>query len=255
MIFSLDDGLLTISADNNMHEVKEIFDHFRIDTVENINSLASGFYVHIAGSKKRPYYPQSASVPFDFLKPYYDLLERITGYAGEAFEIESPLLRYCRGGKWGSLCHTHIVTRAFIDANGYHAEGYQAAEDWNGRTGEENAKRYFADYLREPLGFRKQEPEFIRAGNNHLIPNPNYMKRWPVTPKADNATVFELIFNHWLLAHATPGQINLYTNGDKCHRSVCKTETLAASFIRNYSSSFHIDNYTGNVKFEDFQKA
>lgn len=252
MKFSLNNGKLTISAESTA-EVKEMLDHYRKDVTQHIDALISGQFEVTTGTERRPYFAQSVSVPFEFLAPYYTLLERVTGYTGEPFTIDNAP-RYGDSRSRVNLCHTHIVTYASVDANGMHFEGFNCAEDWNNRTAEENAKRYYAEYVRASIGYTKSEPEFIRTGwGGNMKRNPNYMKRHYPEAKATSASLFEFLFNHWLANVANDAQRVLWAEGEKCFRTVVKAESLASSMVRNYSDNFHIDGYSKSVTFAEFQ--
>ena len=243
---------LTIKA-VTAKEVAEMCEHFRLDITKHTDQLVAGEMTYTVSGEKRPWFHLFADVPFEFLQPYYDLLKKITGYTGPAFEIAAP--RYPGSRHVVNLQYTHIVVDAAIDATGYHAEVFLQAEDWNGELAAVRAPRNFDEYLREDLGARKHEPEFIRLGNGLLKENPKYLHRYPPHAALTSASLFEAIFNHWFREHATRAQVELWRAGEVAYRTVCKTGTLAASMLRNYSSEFHIENYRRTVTFAEFQAA
>jgi hypothetical protein len=234
-------------------EVAEICEHFRMDITKHTDALIEGTMTHIVMGGDRPWLHLFADVGFEFLQPYYDLLKKVTGYDGAPFEIAAP--RY-PDHHVVNLCHTHIVTDAAIDATGYHAECFIRAEDWNGQPAAVHAERNLAEYLREVLGDRRQEPQYIRLENGWMKENPRYPNtRHAPHPACTSWRLFEAIFAHWMDHHATTEQVALWTQGEICHRTICKSESLAASMLRNYSNDFHINSYKDRVSFEQFQVA
>jgi hypothetical protein len=251
MQFELHSPDLLIRA-TDAREVAEICDHFRLDITKHTDMLIEGRMTHVVLGAKRPWFHLFADVGFEFLQPYYDLLKKVTGYDGPAFEIAAP--RY-PGNHCVNLCHTHIVADAAISAAGYHAECFIQAGDWNGQPASWHAPRNLAGYLREALGATKQEPEFIEGVAGWVRRNPNYARvRHAPHPACTSTKLFEAIFGHWLEAHATPEQRELWAQGDACYRGVCR-DTLASSMLRNYSNDFHINGYKDRVTFEQFQAA
>lgn len=230
-------------------EVAEICKHFNLDITKHTDALIEGSLGHIISGAKHPWFHLFADVGFEFLQPYYDLLKKITGYDGAPFEIAAP--RY-PDSHCVNLCHTHIVVDAAISAAGYHAEGFIQSQDWNGKPAAVRAVANFNEYLRASLGFTKSEPQYIRLDNGWLKENPNYLRRHAPQPACTSWRLFEVLMTHWLDHHATPEQVALWVRGDACHRTVCKTETLAASMLR-HCDGFHVDNYRRHVTFDEFK--
>lgn len=251
MKFTLTNGALTIRA-TSAKEVKELLDHFRLDVTAHIDDLVKGHLEHVSFNAKRPWFAVGAQVPFTFLQPYYDRLKQITGYAGPAFDIVGDRLRYC-SRRLTSLCHTHLVTEACISAQGYQAIGFIASEDWNGRPADERAVTNFNEYLREHLGDRKSEPEFLEINSGLLRRNPNYGKRYPPHPAAKSEAVFEVIFSHWLHTLASREQIALFIEAAACYKTVVKSTSLAAALL-HLVREFHLEHYSRTVTFEQFQE-
>jgi hypothetical protein len=251
MNFELSDHHDLIIRANTAKEVAELCEHFRFDITKHTDKLVAGEMTHTVSGAKRPWFHQFAVVPFSFLQPYYDLLKKVTGYSGAPFEISAP--RYPDSRHRQNLCHTHIVVDAAIGADGYHAEGFIQAEDWNGQPADVRAERNFNEYLRAALGDTKREPQYLRAGNNYLIENPNYLRRHAPHPAAASTALFEAIFSHWLTNHATDAQRDLWAEGEACFGTVVKSETLAASMLRNYDGRFHIENYNRSVTLDEFK--
>lgn len=251
MNFTLIPPDLVIEA-TTAREVAEICQHFRLDITKYTDHLVEGRMLHTISGAKRPWFHLFAEVPFDFLQPYYDLLKKVTGYGGPAFEIAAP--RY-PGGSCVNLCHTHIVVDAAISAAGYHAECFIQAEDWNGQPAAVRAKANLAKYLRDALGATEHEPEYIEFGfGGTLRRNPNYLKTHAPHPVCTSAKLFEALMEHWLEWCANEVQRELWAQGEACYRTVCRA-SLASSMLISYNDGFHIENYNRTVSFAEFHAA
>lgn len=229
MKFNLINGILHIESEN-LEELKEIFKFKKLDAfeyaLEEPEFFKTGIFHTTLGTAKRPFLEQNQSVPFEFLQPYYAALERFTGYNDEPFTIENPELNYL----WPynstmTLCHTHIVTHAYINEFGYHAEGYQAtnAEGWNGKTAEEYSVKIFQEYLRDKIGFTYHEPEYTTGPNGGPnYKNPNYLKRHSAKPAVESNVLLGLIFEYWLKHKASDQQREVFEDGLDCSGKVSK---------------------------------
>ncbi len=251
MNFTLTNGELHITATTGT-EIAELCKHFNLKVEDHVDDLIAGTMSYASRSIKRPWFAVTADVPFIFLKPYYDLLAKVTGYDGPPFDIVDERLRY-PGGYCKNLCHTHIVTTARIGADGYHADGFIASEDWDGKKAADRAPYHFNEYCRAALGATKSEPEYIEMNNGLLRRNPNYMKTHAPHPQVTSERLFETIFQRWLDNVATLAQQVAYVEGDQCHHTVCK-DSLAASFLRGYNNGFHINKYADLITFEQFKE-
>lgn len=232
-------------------EVDELCKHLRLDVMRHIDDLVAGRMTHVVSGAKRPWFHIFADVGFEFLQPYYDLLTKVTGYTGPAFEIAAP--RY-PGSYCVNLCHTHIVVDAAIDATGYRTECFIQAGDWNGQPAAWHAPRNLAGYLRAGLGATKSEPQYIRLGNNMLKENPNYLKTHAPHPACTSVKLFEALMEHWLERCANESQRELWAQGDACYRTVCRG-SLASSMLISHADGFHIENYKRTVPFAEFHAA
>lgn len=248
MKFTHSGHILTILADTPADGV-EICKHFRLSIEDHVTSLAS--VMHISGDEERPWFAVSADIGMKWLAPYYTLLEKVTGCAGP-FDIEHPDLRYSRHMH---LCHTHIVDRAWIDAEGYHATGFIRAEDWNGQSAAQRAMINFKEYVTKALGAEEVQHEFLQLDNGLYKKNPNWgCGRSKVFPQATHKLLFELLVQHWLEKHATPEQFNAWRRGEDCYRKVCKTSTLAERFlISPYDDRIYTNGYNDHVLLADFK--
>lgn len=252
-----------LSPDLHIHattgqEIAELCKHFNLPIEKHVDDLIKGSMTYVASGAKHPWFElgafaAAASVSFDFLKPYYDRLKTITGYDGPAFAVSDCRLRYGGRRSNNNLCHTHIVTDAFIDENGYHAHGFIRSQDWYGKTAAERAPVGFNGYLREHLGHTKSEPEYERLNNGLLRENPNYMKRHAPEPAAASEAVFEVIFDYWLDNHASKAQVELYDAAADCYATVVKSSSLAAGLMKTVRE-FHVDGYSRIVTFDQFKE-
>lgn len=237
-------------------EVRELIAHYKLDPFEYVNEATTGEMIYLDRALKRDngsWFECSSFVDASWLQPYLDKLGWTTGYAGPLPSIENA-------PRYGSnylvnLCHTHIVTAARITPDGMVFDGYDSAQDWDGKTADVLAPRYFAEYVREGIGDRKCEPEFIEMRNGLLKRNPNYKKRHAPHPAAKSARLFGCLFDWWRANHATPGQEEVLRRVEATHKSASKLETLAEMLMRGYSGGFYTHwGEGGFVKFEEFQK-
>lgn len=243
---------LTIIATTGK-EIEELCKHFRLPIADHVDDLIAGTMAHTVSGAKRPWFHLTATVPFTFLQPYYDVLKKVTGYDGAPFLITHDRLKYGYS-RDQALCHTHIVEVATISDIGYTATGFIQSQDWNGETATVRAPRHFDGYLRAHLGQTEQEPEYIQYSNGLLSRNPKYGRvDHPPHPAASSEAVFEVIFGHWLDNVASAAQQAAYVEGDICYRMVCKAP-LCHELLRNYSGAFHINNYKERITFEQFKE-
>lgn len=165
---------------------------------------------------KRKWYPiEGETLGCDFLEPYAMLLNKLTGYADTLDDLD---LKPAVGA--GGLHHTYALDTLAIYSGDIAVGGFIQSEDWNGRTAAELARSRFLEYLREWVGGRHHEPEYVGTANGQYKRNPNYLKRHPPEPGAGSPEVWSVIFAHWREHHATPGQRDMLAEGEKLRGTI-----------------------------------
>jgi hypothetical protein len=239
MKFQIDNGTLQIVAESGAESL-EIVNHYKIDPLKNLQEIAAGSLAHTdkpSGRDNPQWFEVSRHVDPAFFAPYAALLQRWTGFADIIPEIDAP--KY-PGGYCVNLCHTHIVERATMSADGFTFWGYCTGSEWNGNDPETYANRKFAEYVAAAVGHVKQEREFIELNNGLLKRNPNYMRRHAPEPRATSAVVFEALLQWWLASHATEGQKQIVAAASQNHKTVCKRDTLGDWLIREYAPGWRV---------------
>lgn len=246
---------LKITAENKA-EVRAIIEHFRLDPFDHMPEMEVGGMDYLHHAYKRDngeWFQVKGSLGSAWVEPYLDLLHRVTGYT--LTECDTIPLRPHGKADW-LLCHTHIEERTTMDAGGVHSEGYQRSQDWNGKTAKERAPGYFLRCLRSCYGKEDPCPEFIQAGNNHYVRNPEFSSgRDRSKPGIGSESVVEDVFNWWLANKATEAQKEIWAKAEACYRSVCRS-SYASSLTRNYERGIRVawDGEGSMISFEDFQK-
>ena len=231
----LDNGSLQITAETAA-EVKEIVTHYKLDILQYVDALSAGMLTYEVKPSSRDnsaWFAVSSFVDPAWLKPYMVRLEKITGYYGPTPTIEDTP-KY-PGSPWAhNLQYTHIVTQSKITSEGMVFEGFINCGDWNKKKAAERAVPMFADYVRENLGARKHEPEFISLNNGLFQRNPKYLTRHAPHPECSSSSLFDCLLTWWLNTQATECQKDIMVRALACHVSVCKTDTLGSWLIREY---------------------
>lgn len=255
MQFQIIDNVgLQITAETTA-EVKEVIGHYKLDVMLYIESLSTGHVVHIHRAGKRDnaaWFKVSSFVPAEWIKPYMDKLQHITGYSGPIPSVENAP-RYPDSARCVNLCYTHLVSDARIGPDGMVFDGYMHCGDWNGKTADARAPALFAEYVRAGLGATKLEPEHIRLGNGLLKENPNYLHRYAPHAACTSASVLQCLLTWWLDTHATDGQKDVMSKALANHKTVCKTDTLGSWLIREYQGLRTSWESDGLVTFEHFK--
>jgi hypothetical protein len=181
------------------------------ELVKYADAIRLGSLVVEDGSEKRPYFRIETALDVEWLEPYAKRLRSWVGWGElEQVELEFPCLVR-------PLCHTHSVTRAFLDGGHLCFEGYQQASEWNGKAAHVRAEKMFLDYVQEDIGARKQEPEYIGingGGGGLLKRNPNYLRRNPPHPHLSHAGLFNALFSWWRANRASDAQKRLLVLGE-----------------------------------------
>lgn len=251
MKFNLINKALQIQCETS-REVIEAIEHYRFDIAEHVEAIANGALSIVRKSSRRDngaWFECEYVAPFSYLAPYFDKLEKITGYCGGIPTIDAP----CYDRK-STLCHTHIVDRAQITPEGFYAHGFVESGDWNGKTAEERAPVQFREYIVADIGDTKHEPEYIHLNNGLLKPNPNYLKRHYPHAALKSRLLWACLWDWWVVNHATPAQKTIIEQSEKNHKSVCKTESISDYLMRSYENEFRITWGDPIVTFEDFKK-
>lgn len=191
-------GALEITA-HGAQEVESLISHFRLFAdMSNVTVLAARIEAlqketlsHVIQSDKRPMYEIYGALDDEFTAPYKKWALDNFGYDGVFPDLEIPR-------KWAGLIHTNYQARLYTEGEHICFHAFTSSEPWNGRDAHDYAEYRVSDYIAEEFGTRKQEPEFIHAGNNLMKPNPNYLKRHRATPMASNARLKRAFFAWWL---------------------------------------------------------
>lgn len=216
MKFTLENNALTVSSETKL-EAFAIAEHYRIlrnvggkteaeldasvaRASEALANVAAGHMTYVEkGTEKRPWFACEADLGEASMKPYLDLLQKITGYANEVPELP---FQY----RWHGLMHTHVAAECFFSSKGIRVRGFIRSEDWAGEKAEARAPKHFRDYVVEQFGFRKFEREYVEAGNGHIVRNPNYLKHHAAQPGLGSPELWKALFSWWRANHATPEQ-------------------------------------------------
>ena len=190
-------------------EVIKVFKHFRLDSgtggaLALAEAIKAGSFTYETNplSTKRNWF--DVDVYLDrALQPYCALLERLTGWSGGALEVPDMDLTALYPDR---LQHTHITDSIETVGGMIHAHVYIQSEDWNGQDAATRAQRMADDYVQENVGQRKHEQQYIRAGNNHIVENKNYMKRHPAMPGIGAEWLWSKLFAWWRENFATGQQ-------------------------------------------------
>ena len=199
-------GNLEITA-QGAQEVESLINHFRL--FKNMSDLAvlrariaalqSETLSHVMQSDKRPMYEASSCLDEAFTAPYKKWALDNFGYGGVFPDLEIPR-------HWDGLKHTNYQARLYTEDEHICFHAFTSSEPWNGRDAHDYARHKVIDEIGEEFGTRRQEPEFIRAGNNLMRPNPNYLKRHAATPMASNARLKKAFFTWWMDSCANDAQ-------------------------------------------------
>jgi hypothetical protein len=244
---------LQITAENPA-EVRTVIQHFKLDPFEYVEGIGTGSLVYVEKASgyqgTAEWHALTASLGPEWLAPYMDRLQRVTGYAGPIPTLELAATDWQPSG-W-LLSHTHHVDRASISPEGAQVHGYKMAGEWNGRTAAQYAVQLFVEYVRKDIGDEKREPEYIRLGNGLLKENPNYLKRHAPHAALTNSRLFGALVQWWMDTHATPGQRETLEKAFATYKTVCKTASLGEWLIREYSG-YRLTWESGVISFEQFK--
>jgi hypothetical protein len=167
---------------------------------DTLKSVETGDLVHQdLATEKRPWFPASTELGPNSIKPYMDLLKRVTRYAGDLPESEFV-------PSDAGLHHTHAMAKCLVSSRGIKASGFIQSEDWGGQPADVRARVNFHDYVVEGFGYRKHEEEFTQVGNGQYVKNPSYLKRLAPQSGLGSPELWKQIFGWWRKTHATPGQ-------------------------------------------------
>ena len=111
------------------------------------------------------------------------------------------------------------------------------------------------DYVREGVGARKSEPEFIELSGGLLKRNPNYLKRHAPHVACTSEPIFARLLQWWADTHATPAQKQILADAENAHKTtISKNGRLSELLMRSYDGAF-TTSYAPHtrVTFEEFQ--
>lgn len=257
-------GILKITAETP-EEILELYNHshsYNKGTAENILQLADWIKAGraettFAGTDRRPWFNVSVHVGSEFLKPYLNLLERLTGYSGSIPTTDLTKFHPRR------LCYTHHTMNCILlgGTKEYVAEVCLTAEDWNGRDAATNAERNAIDYVQEELGYRFHEKEFIEKSGRY-VNNPNYLKRHAPKPGIGAPWLWKVLFSWWRENYTTPQQQNALDSSDRS-MEVCKLDKCwevrqgggnEATLVDSQGIYLSIQEPLSRITWEDFKK-
>lgn len=272
MKFTLENNALTVSSETKL-EAFAIASHYRIlnnvrgDTEaaldasvarasEALANVAAGHLTYVEkATEKRPWFACEADLGEASMGPYLDLLQKVTGYAGEVPEMP---FQY----RWHGLLHTHVAAECFFSSKGIRVRGFIRSEDWNGEKAEVRAPKHFRDYVVEQFGFRKHESEYIDNGR-FIKRNPNYLKHHAAQPGLGSPELWKALFAWWRVNHATPEQEALLQKAEACTRKSGLTENSWDVRMGGGDQAYLVDHagirvsYSavkgGSVSWEQFQ--
>lgn len=243
-------GRLTLVAEN-IAESAELVDHFKLHKGKDIESLQArisalqdpSLSVTI-GTDKRPAYCVETSLPWDFSKPYADWMSRDLGYDGPLPDLDIPR-------QWGGLKHTNYQAELRLQGEHITFIAYTTSEPWNKKDAQTYAESRVADCISEEFGERYHEPEYIQAGNNMMVRNPDYLKRRKPTPAASNSRLKRALFEWWLSNEATEAQREIVAGNAQI---VAETGGYmgAFDFERPHSTIYHGRKMDKDGKTQDY---
>jgi len=166
------------------------------------------------GNEERPFHVVTDRAPADLVAPYFALLEKLTGYAGEfprGLEIKPqgyPIL-----GTTLSACLWDRELRYTV---------VRQAEVWNGMTSQEHAIYCVQREINEALGYQERVREYIPIGNGGTYKiNPDYgtARRPEVQPRVTAKWLWEPMAEWWWENKATEAQKDLLRAHTRLHVS------------------------------------
>lgn len=161
--------------------------------VRTADGIEHGNLVHTAtATQKRPWFAANSYTGPNGIKPYADLLKKLTGFDGVIPEQELTQAQMA----WHGLMHTYITESVKFSSDGITTTGFITSEDWNGKSAEVRAEENFSDYVCETFGFRKSEPEYIDRGST-MVKNPNYLRRHNAEPGLGSNELWTALFTWW----------------------------------------------------------
>jgi hypothetical protein len=112
---------------------------------------------------------------------------------------------------------THITESLEIFCGDFAFVALVQAEPWGGHDAATYAHYLATDYVRQCVGVRRFEREYIPAGNtNFMKHNPDHgRKHHMAEPGLGNPLIWRAIFTHWRNTCATDGQRELLDLHDK----------------------------------------
>lgn len=165
------------------------------------------------GPRDNPNYGRQAWYAFplaldvEWLKPYTDCLERLTGYAGPIPDMvieDSKPLCFTRFRTDFRIEDGHLQATYYLDGHAYHE---QTALEYNSRRAEQMFKAN--------VGNTKHEREFVQSSNGQYKRNPNYLKQHPPHPALRDNDIWSALFLWWKANKATPGQLAVLEAAEK----------------------------------------
>ncbi len=150
---------------------------------------------------RQAWYAFPIALDDEWFKPYKDLLQRCTGYAGEIPDMPIP-------GDTEALRATGYRAALRVEDGHLQATYYVESHAWGDRSALDYGHARAEDYFKESVGDRPPVPEFIHGGNGAYYPNPKYATGYkaPVRARVTSEVVWNALWAWWRANHATPAQ-------------------------------------------------
>lgn len=216
-----------------MEDIKELVRDASLPVEALIGHEPDRELVHVIKCGKRDngrWFDVAAAVGKEWLDPYFEHLNKLTGYVGDMPEMDAPRFE---SDRWRYMTPQCVVTGARMSRTGYSRTGFVSTSDWQGRKAENRAQPYFLEILKDDIGYKPTVEQYIPINEwgTEFRLNPNWGKHIPPRPCKDPdrfaETYWRFIFNWWWESRATPEQREFLKAVEKNHRTVCQREHLA----------------------------
>ncbi len=209
-------GTVRLIASSLKQKVR-LFDHFKIFNMEDPTQMiamaeamqSSDPYIHELNSKEdsrdnRGWFLTTATLDIEWTKPYFDLLNKRTGFLGRGILPDIDLIG---ADGWQNISHTHFTKQRRFEHGHFIMEIVHQSQDWNNKTASE---RTFASAIRQAkheIAQTIHETEFIENNNGTYSRNPRYangVDRWQIGVYSDE--IWWALCDWWLETHANDAQ-------------------------------------------------
>ncbi|MFA5759344.1 MAG: hypothetical protein WC942_08335 [Clostridia bacterium] len=206
---------------NTLQELKIFFTahHFSLfrgvinpDNLDEYIPLAQSIrdgcnYTYIHRTTKRRWYKIEDSLSHEFLEPYIQHLQRLTGYNLNGTTYGINLMPYIGTHAYK---HTHLLTALDIINHKLYYTIYLQSEKWNGILPHERAPIYAKETMQDFVGETPLVPEFLEVATTRsgvlYKRNPKYGKKRYAQPARTNQAIVAALIDYWHVYYATPKQ-------------------------------------------------